>query len=168
MKSDFSKTWVASKQTRKQRKYRFNAPFHIRSKFLNVNLSKDLRKKYGIRNIRVRKGDKIKVLRGSHRKQIAKVEKISVTNTKVFLEKIEQVKKDGNKTLKPFEPSNLQIVDLDVSDKKRIKKLKTSKDASKDVPKKLKSSTSKPSQKDAVVDTKQKITKGNSNGKKSS
>ena len=55
-----------------------------------------------------------------------------------------------------------------LSDKKRIKKLKTSKDASKDVPKKLKSSTSKPSQKDAVVDTKQKITKGNSNGKKSS
>ena len=33
MKSIFSKSWVSSKQPRKQRKYRYNAPDHIKKKF---------------------------------------------------------------------------------------------------------------------------------------
>src|SRR3989338_176397 len=46
MKNKFSTKWKESKQPRKQRKYRANAPLHLRKKFVNVNLSKELRKKY--------------------------------------------------------------------------------------------------------------------------
>ena len=49
MKKDFSKSWKSSRQPRKQRKYVFNAPLHIRHKLVSANLSKELRKKYGKR-----------------------------------------------------------------------------------------------------------------------
>lgn len=156
MKSDYSKTWVASKQTRKQRKFRYNAPAHIRSNFLHVNLSKELRVKYGLRNIRVKKGDKVKVMRGNNRKHVGKVEKVDVSRTKVFIEKVEMVKKDGNKSFRPFDPSNLQIIELDISDKRRMKNSKSLK-VSKSNSSKLKENNQQ-----------QKITKGNTNGKKSS
>ena len=55
MKSQFSKSWKSSKQPRKQRKYIAKAPLHIKRKLMGVNLSKELRKKHGKRNIVVRK-----------------------------------------------------------------------------------------------------------------
>jgi large subunit ribosomal protein L24 len=164
MKSDYSKTWVASKQTRKQRKYRFNAPFHTRSKFLHANLSKELRKKYDLRNIRVKKGDKVKILRGNHRKHVGKVERVDVARTKVFIEKVEMVKKDGNKSLKPFDPSNLQIIELDLSDKRRMKRSQSSSKES--TKKQVKQDPKKEVKK--INNSEEKTTKGNSNGKKSS
>ena len=60
MSQQFSTTWNASKQPRKQRKYRYNAPLHTKQKFLQVHLSPELRKKYSLRNILVKKGDKVK------------------------------------------------------------------------------------------------------------
>ncbi|MCD6275005.1 MAG: 50S ribosomal protein L24, partial [Candidatus Aenigmarchaeota archaeon] len=51
MKQLFSKSWVKSKQPRKQRKYRHNAPKHIRQKFMHANLSKELREKYNRRSL---------------------------------------------------------------------------------------------------------------------
>ena len=129
MKQVYSKSWKSSTQTRKQRKYRFNAPTHIASRFLNVNLSKELRKKYEIRSIRVKKGDRVKILRGDNKKQTGKVERVDSKNAKIFVEKIEQTKKDGSKALKPISPSNLQITDLDTSDKRRFKQTKLGKAA---------------------------------------
>ena len=47
MKKDWNKTWNSSTQPRKQRKFRHNAPIHIRRKLMSSTLSKELRKKYG-------------------------------------------------------------------------------------------------------------------------
>jgi large subunit ribosomal protein L24 len=121
MKTEFSASWVSSTQPRKQRKYRYNAPLHIKSNFLSVNLSKDLRKKYGMRNIRVRKGDKVKVMRGNNKKHVGKVDSVDMIHVKVFVEGVEQVRKDGSKSFKQIDPSNLQIIELDTSDKLRFK-----------------------------------------------
>ena len=54
MKKKFSASWKTSTQPRKQRKYRHNAPMHLRQKLVSVHLSKDLRKNYGKRSIPVR------------------------------------------------------------------------------------------------------------------
>ena len=43
MKNKFSKKWISSSQTRKQRKYRMNAPLHISRKMIihwNLHLRK--------------------------------------------------------------------------------------------------------------------------------
>lgn len=121
MKSVFSKNWIKSKQSRKQRKYVANASLHIKGKLLSSNLSKELRKKHGFRSIRVRTGDKVKIMRGSYKNQEQKVERVDIKNEKIYLEKIEISKKDGSKTTRPFHASNLMIIDLNKDDKRRLK-----------------------------------------------
>ena len=122
MKIDFVNTWKASKQPRKQRKYRYNAPLHILSKFVSVNLAKELRAKYKKRNIETRKGDKIKVMRGQHKGKTGKVESVSLKDSLVYVAGVESIRKDGTKNLIALQPSNLQITELDTTDKKRFTK----------------------------------------------
>lgn len=120
MKSKFSRTWNRSVQPRKQRKYIANAPLHLKGKLLSSTLSKDLRKKHGMRSIRVRVGDKVKVLRGSFKGSEQKVDRIDVKKENIYLEKIEISKTDGSKTTRPFNASNLMITELNKDDKKRL------------------------------------------------
>jgi large subunit ribosomal protein L24 len=122
MKKDYIKSWISSKQPRKQRKYRHNAPLHVQNNFLNSNLSKDLRKKHDCRSLRVRKGDKVKVMRGQHKGKTGKVDRVSVNFIKVYVTGIDIIRKDGTKSLIALEPSKLQIIELDSSDKRRLLK----------------------------------------------
>lgn len=119
MKQVFSKNWKASKQPRKQRKYLANTPLHLNKKFLSINLSKDLRKKYSTRNIPVRKGDSVKVMRGKFKGKQGKVEQVMPKDSKVIIEGIQIKKKDGSKINFPLRTSNLQIVELNLEDRKR-------------------------------------------------
>lgn len=121
MKKKFSSSWKKSKQPRKQRKYRYRAPLHIKQKFMHVHLSKELKKKYGKRNIGLKKGDKVKVVRGQYKKTEGKVERIDLKKSKVYIGGIEKTKKDGTKTTYPLDPSNLVILELNIDDKKRQK-----------------------------------------------
>lgn len=119
----FSNHWKSSTKPRKQRKYRITAPLHIKSKFLNAHLSKELAKKYGTRSIRVRAGDKVKILRGSFKKQEGKVESVDSKKTTLFVEKIERAKKDGSTVKIPIRPHQVMIIELNLSDKARAESL---------------------------------------------
>lgn len=121
MKQTFSTHWVASKQPRKQRKYLANAPLHVRHNFLSANLSKTLRQKHKTRNLPIRKGDQVLVMRGAFKKKKAKVTEVDVKNTRVTLEGMQRTKKDGTKVNVYFAPSALQIQELNFEDKKRLK-----------------------------------------------
>jgi len=123
MKKKFSTKWVGSRQPRKQRKYRANAPLHIKHKMISVNLSKELRKKYGKRNFPLRKGDNVKIMIGEFKKRSGKIELIDVKRLRVAIEGIYRTKKDGTKVNVYFSPSNLQIKELDLEDKKRRESL---------------------------------------------
>jgi len=112
MKQKFSTKWKSSKQPRKQRKYLANAPLHLRKKFLSVNLSKELRKKQKKRNMIVRKGDTVKVMRGKFKKKRGKVLAVDLKKTKLNVEGIQIKKQDGSKINVKMRPSNLQIVEL--------------------------------------------------------
>jgi large subunit ribosomal protein L24 len=119
---EFSKKWKASKNPSKKRKFLAKAPIHIKRKLLSVNLSKDLRKKYETRNVVVRKGDKVKVSRGKYKGTSGKVIKVQTKKLKVYIEGIQTTKLDGSKVDVPMRPSNLQIIELHLEDKKRMKK----------------------------------------------
>jgi len=119
MKKTFLKSWVKSVQPRKQRKFRHNAPLHIKRNFLSAHLSNELRKKYNTRSVIVRTGDKVKVMRGDFKGIEGKVEKVSVVYSKVYLSRVAYSKKDGSKINVPFEASNLMIVELGET-KKRL------------------------------------------------
>jgi large subunit ribosomal protein L24 len=123
MKKSFVKSWKSSKQPRKQRKYRFKAPLHVKTKFMASHLSKELRGKYKKRSTTVRKGDTVKVMRGQFKGKTGKIDRISLKQTKVYITGIEIPKKDGTKAFFPFNPSNLLITELNLDDKKRVKSL---------------------------------------------
>lgn len=126
MKKKFSTKWLSSKQPRKQRKFLANAPLHIKHKFLNAHLSKSLRDKYSKRNLPLRKGDEVLVMRGSFKKKKAKVISVFPKKTRAALEGIQRTKKDGTKINVYFHPSVLQIQTLNLEDKKRVNALNRS------------------------------------------
>jgi large subunit ribosomal protein L24 len=119
----FATSWKSSVQPRKQRKYTYNLPLHLKQKQMHVHLSADLRKKYGYRNILVRKGDKVKILKGQFAKKEGKVDTVTLNKGKVYVVGVEIIKKDGTKLPCPLLPSNLMITELDLSDRKRKDKL---------------------------------------------
>ena len=119
MKSSFSTTWKGSKQPRKQRKYVYNAPAHIRTKFMTAPFSKELRQKHGKRNAPVRKGDKVMILRGQFKGKIGVVSDVDRANLRVRVENVGILKKDSSKVLYPIHPSNLIITEIRLEDKKR-------------------------------------------------
>ena len=123
MKKEFSIHWNGSRQPRKQRKYLANAPLHIRHKMLSANLTKELRKKYGKRNFPVRKGDKVRIMNGEFNKKSGKVEIVDLKKLRIVIEGVHRTKKDGTKINVYFHPSNLQIKELNLDDKKRIEAL---------------------------------------------
>jgi len=119
----WSKFWISSKQPRKQRKYRYNAPLHVKKKFVGSHLSVELRKKYNKRNVAIIKGDKVKIVRGQFKNHAGKVEKVNIKYSKLIISGIEVSKKDGNKTTYPIDPSNVIITELNLDDKKRSEML---------------------------------------------
>ena len=125
----WSKFWKSSTQKRKQRKYRFQAPLHIKHKFMNVALSTELKKEHGIRSLPVRTGDTVKVMVGDKKGVSGKVTKVSLSRTKVFIEGVDVAKQNGTKALYPTHPSNLKIEKLDLKDETRVAKIKKMKEA---------------------------------------
>lgn len=117
----FSTEWKSSKKPRKQRKYRLSAPLHIKQKLVHSHLSKELRKKYGRRSIGIRKGDRVRVMRGRFRKHEGKVESVNLGKPSVLVSGAEITKKDGNKKLIGLNPSNLMIMEMNLDDKLRQK-----------------------------------------------
>lgn len=126
MKQLWSKSWKASVQPRKQRKYRYNAPLHIKDTFLSAHLSKELIKKYGRRSMPVIKGDKVKVVRGQFKGKEGKVERTDHRKSLVYVANLEMGKADGSKRPVSCDPSNLVITTLELKDKKRVQKLERS------------------------------------------
>jgi large subunit ribosomal protein L24 len=119
----WSPKWKSSKSPRKQRKYRYNAPLHVKRKFVSVHLSKELRTKHKKRSIPVRKGDEIIVLRGKYKKRTGKVSRVDLIHGRVYVDGITRKKVAGTEIPVSFTPSNLMITSLQ-DDKKRFKKSK--------------------------------------------
>ncbi len=123
VKNSFATTWKSSIQPRKQRKYAYNAPLHIKQKMVSSHLSPELRKKYGFRNLQLKKGDKVRVMKGQYSKKEAKIDRIDLKRERIYLTGVEIVKKDGTKLPLKFIASNLMIIELNLTDKKRKQKL---------------------------------------------
>lgn len=119
MKKRWSNKWVGSKQPRKQRKYRYNAPIHIRKKFLGANLSKILRRQYKKRTVKVRSGDVVKIMRGRYKGQTGEITDVDVRKTKMYIKGIVRKKVSGTEVQIPINPSNVQIIELNLDDAKR-------------------------------------------------
>lgn len=85
---------------------------------LSAMLDKPLRKESGRRNLQIRKGDEIVVMRGEFRKTRGTVSRVDTKLLKIYIENIKRKKVSGKETEVPIDPSNVKIIKL-VKDAKR-------------------------------------------------
>merc|ERR1711907_794217 len=58
---------AVSSSRRKSRKSHFTAPSHIRRKIMSAPLSTELRAKYNVRSVPIRKDDEVQIVRGTYK-----------------------------------------------------------------------------------------------------
>ena len=112
---------VKSKKPGKMRKAYFNAPYHVRHKFMNAPLSDALKAEYGIKRLPVRKGDTVLIVRGDFAGHEGKVVRVDRKRVGIFVEGATRRKTSGSTVLVPIHPSKVVITKLDLSDEYRRK-----------------------------------------------
>jgi large subunit ribosomal protein L24 len=103
------------------RRAKRETPYHQRKKDFNVHLSSDLRKKYGIRSLPVRKDDTVLIMRGKFSGLQKRVAHVSLKKRKVQIEGVKMTKTDGTEIFFWLEPSNLLLTNLGKIDDGRKK-----------------------------------------------
>lgn len=116
---------MVSKKPSKQRKRLFKAPLHKRGKIMSVHLSPELRERYGLRSVPIRVGDKVRILRGDNKGIEGKVTRVDRKNYRVYVENVVRENIRGEKVPIPIHYSNLMIIELDLSDEWRKRKLES-------------------------------------------
>ncbi len=119
----FTTKWKSSKQPRKQRKYLFNAPLHVKNKLLAAPLAKTLQQKYKRSNVSVRTGDVVKIMRGQFKGQRGKIALVKLKQMRIAVEGAQHIKKDGSKSYYMIHPSKVMIEELNLEDKRRREKI---------------------------------------------
>ena len=79
---------------------------------MSASLSKDLRKKHGIRSVPVRKDDEVLVVRGTNRGQKGKVIQVQRKKFAIQIDKLTKNKANGAPYQIPIHPSNVAVIKL--------------------------------------------------------
>ncbi|TRZ67983.1 MAG: 50S ribosomal protein L24 [Methanothrix sp.] len=110
---------MKSKQPRKQRKERFNAPIHQRQKHMHATLSKELREEMNRRSAQVRRGDTAKGVRGDHGGSEGEVESADLKVGTIAVTSVSVFRADGTEVPRQIHPSNVIITKLELDDERR-------------------------------------------------
>merc|ERR1711936_575103 len=111
-----------SSSRRKNRKRHFEAPSHIRRKLMSSPLNKELKEKYGVKSMPIRKDDEVQVVRGQYKgQQVGKVVQCYRKKFVVYIERIQREKASGASVYVGIHPSKVCIVKLKMDkDRKKI------------------------------------------------
>ncbi|HEV2449447.1 MAG TPA: 50S ribosomal protein L24 [Thermoplasmata archaeon] len=115
---------VVSRLPRKQRRYHFTAPASVRRRWLSAPLSRELRARYGRRQLPIRKGDSVLVTSGSYVGREERVAKIDTRGGTITLDNVTLKKADAKLKELPLRPSHLLLTRLNLSDPWRRRRLK--------------------------------------------
>ena len=114
------KNQSVSKQPSKQRKKMYNAPLHKKRKKLTAPLASALAEKEGVKKLVVRKGDTVRILRGSFRGIEGEVSVVDYKSTKFTIEGVTFEKADGSAQHFPVQACNCEIINLkNMKDRRR-------------------------------------------------
>lgn len=98
-------------------------PKHQRDKMVGAVLEDSLRKQYGRKNIRVVKGDSVRIMRGEYKGVEGKVEKVNTEHATFHIEGIQREKIRGGQVKVPIHSSNVTVISLNLDDDYRSRKL---------------------------------------------
>ncbi len=98
-------------------------PKHQRDKMVGAVLEDSLREQYKRKNIRVVKGDSVRVMRGEYKGVEGKVEKVNTEHATFHIEGIQREKIRGGQVKVPIPSSNVMVIFLNLDDNYRSRKL---------------------------------------------
>ena len=102
----------------------FNAPAHLRHKIMSAPLSPELVKSRGAKTLPVRKGDTIRIMRGDHEGFEGKIQRVDLSEYRIYVEGLTREKVDGTAIFVSVHPSKVMIRNLGLDDKWRKEILK--------------------------------------------
>merc|ERR1712109_101077 len=116
------KNSAVSSSRRKCRKAHFSAPSSVRRKLMSAPLSKELRQKYSVRSMPVRKDDEVVVTRGPFKSgNSGKVMSVYRKKFVFHIERVQREKANGATVSVGIHPSKVEIVRLKMDrDRKKI------------------------------------------------
>ncbi|KKY37282.1 putative 60s ribosomal protein l26 [Diaporthe ampelina] len=97
---------------RKSRKAHFEAPSSVRRNIMSAPLSKELREKYNVRSIPIRKDDEVQIVRGSNKDKEGKVTSVYRLKYVIHIERVTREKVSGQSVPLGIHPSNVVITKL--------------------------------------------------------
>jgi large subunit ribosomal protein L26e len=97
---------------RKNRKAHFTAPSSVRRVLMSAPLSGDLRSKYNVRSMPVRKDDEVQVVRGTYKGREGKVVQVYRRKWVIHIERITREKVNGSTVNVGINPSKVLITKL--------------------------------------------------------
>ena len=101
-----------SSSRRKCRKAHFSAPSHLRYKLMSANLAKDLRDKYNVKSLPLRRDDEVMVVRGNYKDSKGKVNTVYRKRWCIYIDKVSETKQNGASIKIPINASNVVITKL--------------------------------------------------------
>lgn len=103
---------MVSKQPRKQHLALYAAPLHRKHRFLSAPLSRELRGKYRTRSLPVRKGDRVRIMRGDFKRLEGDVLEVDTKRRRIQVQGATTTKADGTQVPAPAVPSNVMLIKL--------------------------------------------------------
>ncbi|CAE8634678.1 unnamed protein product, partial [Polarella glacialis] len=97
---------------RKNRKAHFTAPSHIRRKLMSAPLSKELRTKYGVRSLPIRRDDEVLIARGHYHDREGKVTQCYRKKFRIHIERVTRDKANGQTVPIGIHPSKVTITKI--------------------------------------------------------
>ncbi|CAK7324780.1 unnamed protein product, partial [Dovyalis caffra] len=101
-----------SSSRRKNRKAHFTAPSSVRRILMSAPLSTDLRQKYNVRSMPVRKDDEVQVVRGTYKGREGKVVQVYRRKWVIHIERITREKVNGSTVNVGINPSKVVVTKL--------------------------------------------------------
>ena len=121
-----------SSSRRKSRKAHFSAPSSVRHKLMSAPLSSELKAKYNVNAVAVRKDDEVSVVRGTYKGREGKVIQCYRRKWVIHIERITREKASGATVQVGIDPSKVVVTKIKLDkDRKQMLKRKDSKGSAK-------------------------------------
>ena len=101
------------------RRRRYNAPNHIKRKYLSAPLSPSLRAEYGTRSMPVIVDDTVSITKGDRKLSEGRVLRVKTAESKVYIEGVTRTRQDGSTVQIPIRAENVLITRLNLNDQWR-------------------------------------------------
>jgi large subunit ribosomal protein L24 len=101
------------------RRRRYNAPSHIKRKFISAPLSPSLRAEHGTRSMPVIVDDTVSITKGDRKLSEGRVLRVDTKKIKIYIEGVTRTRTDGSMVQIPIRPENVIITRLNLNDQWR-------------------------------------------------